>query len=805
MNKSVWQWVARFCFLGLVFWALGGSAQAGDLGWGNNYFVMGFDGEITAVAVFQGDLYVGGRFQYVDGKPLAYLARWTGAGWEGLPESPNGPVLSLYAYDGGLYAGGEFGLAGGASALRVARWDGSAWSALGSGASGPVTCFGEYGGALIVGGTFATIGGTAANNIARWDGSSFSALESGTDRNVADLIVFNGDLIATGDFSVAGGIPANSIARWNGLGWDSLAGGLTSEEYSVARGCGLAVYDNALYVVGTFRHAGGFTVNGFTRWTGSEWQFVAAVDAVNNLDLLKWNDRLIVAGRFHRIGSLNAGYIASYQAGTFSSLGKGLGGPVYSTYLAEYDGDLIAVGTFTTADSIAVNRIARWNGSAWSPMVGSSNALGVTGDVTSFAVYEGDLIVGGRFTTAGGASTPSIARFDGAVWSPIGFGMDGDVEELSVVNGELYAGGSFNNADLNGAHGLAKWNGAEWRPVGAGVIHPWGSIYTITEFNGELVIGGSWTLFSTGAVTNLGRWDGSSWRGFGVDPDGTVYDAVEYNGELIAAGSFLTIDGHYLPYIARWDGTAWHPLGSGVNGTVRRLHVHDNKLYAAGSLTAAGGVPVNNVACWDGTAWNNAGDGLGHNTTLGSLATVAGELYLGGRITDDDGYPLATLVRWDGYAWVRVDSADPLAAVLAITEYNNSLFLGGSFNWMGDTLASNISHWFADPDGDGLYGAHDNCTFFANPDQADTDGDGRGNACWCVIRGNVDNQEGEPVTVGDLTYLVSYLFRNGLRPPLMEQANVDASPDGRISVRDLTDLVSFLFRGGEAPPPCYAR
>ncbi len=62
--------------------------------------------------------------------------------------------------------------------------------------------------------------------------------------------------------------------------------------------------------------------------------------------------------------------------------------------------------------------------------------------------------------------------------------------------------------------------------------------------------------------------------------------------------------------------------------------------------------------------------------------------------------------------------------------------------------------------------------------------------------GNVDGS-GDGVDVGDLTYLVAYLFQSGPPPPLLDAANVDGSSS--IDVGDLTYLVAYLFQGGPAP------
>jgi len=54
------------------------------------------------------------------------------------------------------------------------------------------------------------------------------------------------------------------------------------------------------------------------------------------------------------------------------------------------------------------------------------------------------------------------------------------------------------------------------------------------------------------------------------------------------------------------------------------------------------------------------------------------------------------------------------------------------------------------------------------------------------------------VDVGDVVYLVTYLYRDGLPPAPMEAG--DNNCDGIVNVGDVVYLVNYLYRGG--PPPC---
>jgi hypothetical protein len=83
------------------------------------------------------------------------------------------------------------------------------------------------------------------------------------------------------------------------------------------------------------------------------------------------------------------------------------------TSLAEYDGALIAGGFFTHAEDQPASRIARWNGSSWSPL-----GQGMDYVVLALRAGETDLIAGGAFLWSGGVLVNHIAQWNPA--SPAG-------------------------------------------------------------------------------------------------------------------------------------------------------------------------------------------------------------------------------------------------------------------------------------------------------------------------------------------------------------------------------------------------
>ena len=258
---------------------------------------------------------------------------------------------------------------------------------------------------------------------------------------------------------------------------------------------------------------------------------------------------------------------------SFPGLNGGVSGLAFGP-----DGSLYAGGQFTTAGEVAANYIARWDGAQWHPL-GSGmdhyvvNALAVGPD--------GSLYAGGDFTTAGGvASQPhrplgrvpvaSPGQRDGRIYIA-------DVRALAVgPDGSLYAGGGFTTAGGITVNSIARWDGAQWHPLGSGIEI--GTSVQALAFgpDGSLYAGGSFT--TAGGVRSqphrpLGRRPVASpgQRDSGGEVARSVYAlAFGPDGSLYAGGVFTTAGGVAANYIARWDGAQWHSLGSGMDDSCLR-------------------------------------------------------------------------------------------------------------------------------------------------------------------------------------------------------------------------------------------
>jgi hypothetical protein len=123
------------------------------------------------------------------------------------------------------------------------------------------------------------------------------------------------------------------------------------------------------------------------------------------------------------------------------------------TTLTVYDGELIAGGGFSSAGGVPANNVASWNGSNWSAL-----GSGINSSVISLAVYDNQLIAGGGFSSAGGAPAAGAASWNGSSWSPLGSGTNNWVQALAVYDNKLFAAGDFTIAGEKVSAYLAAWD-----------------------------------------------------------------------------------------------------------------------------------------------------------------------------------------------------------------------------------------------------------------------------------------------------------------------------------------------------------
>jgi len=352
--------------------------------------------------------------------------------------------------------------------------------------------------------------------------------------------------------------------------------------------------------------------------------------------------------------------------------------------LAVMGGDLYAGGQMKAADGLAVSSLAKWNGQKWSALGEGVRSAARNERVLALAVMGDELIVGGKFETAGGAAANGIASWNGQTWSALGSGMTAgsNVYALTVVGTDLYAGGDFATAGGVAVGGIAKWNGSAWSALGSGT-NPGGVVRALMSIGGDLFAGGTFTSMDGGSASRVARWNGSAWSALGAGTGGgNVYALAELDGELYAGGDFTSAGAQPANRIARWNGVEWSALGTGIDAvSVRSLGVLDGDLIVGGRFFNAGGSPANCIARWDGAAWSTFGVGMGaafgDARAVDAITVDSGNLYLGGDFVTADGVNAFNAAKWNGSAWSGLGTAGYGGYGGALAVHGTDLYVGG--------------------------------------------------------------------------------------------------------------------------------
>lgn len=386
------------------------------------------------------------------------------------------------------------------------------------------------------------------------------------------------------------------------------------------------------------------------------WQDVGGGTNNSSHALMTWNGQLVNLGSFNN----PCARTALWDGASWSCLPTVQMGQVARAGVV-WNGNLVVVGDFwnTQQPCVGCNGVAMWDdvNQIWTPL-----GNGVNNDVLCCTIYNGDLIIGGDFTSASGVPSSRVVRYNQTTdtWESIGAtaDFDNDVRCMTVFDGELWVGGDFNNVGGNPpSDGVVKWDESTQTWVGgnsgvdivSGVNETIRVLY-VNPNDGNLYMGGHFTEIQDGDAA-------------APDPN--------------------------MSGIAMYDGQNWYPLGTGLNDYVRAIHEYNGNLIAGGYFTDAGGVPAQKIAKWNGTTWSAMGggfDGGGIDEYVKSATVWNGIFFAGGAYTQAEGGPMNYIAQWYEPATVAptaafTPSSTAECAGSCISFTDNSTNAPTSWNW----------------------------------------------------------------------------------------------------------------------------
>lgn len=460
-----------------------------------------------------------------------------------------------------------------------------------------------------------------------------------------------------------------------------------------------------LYVVGDFSMIDGVPVNHIARWDGSTWSALGL--GIDDYTYPAWvvavtgyQGDIVVAGNFQSAGGTPVNSLARWDGTAWSPVGDDpVFKSIYNTMVIRdieaLGDDLYATGNFDSVGGVYSRPVAKFDGTSWWPLTVTGPDGCTPGGGRALGAWQGDMYVGGCFASLDGVPVNFIARWDGAQWQTLGSGVSPPiVDVITPHNGELYVGGDFDTAGNTDARGLAMWNGNQWyKLTSAPPNGDFGNnVFALTFFQDDLYIGGPFDGTISVPIQHLGgigRLETfQTWDNMDGGVNGLVSGLAVFDNELIIVGSFTTAGGLDAFNITRWDGEAWKT--ESVNDRVLALASLGDEVYLGGEFTKAGGTPASHMAKWDGTSWSALGSGL--NGAARSMAVIGTELYVAGDFTEAGGSPANYVARWDGSTWSSLGPGMN-TPVYALTTDGVDLYAGGTFVLAGGGIASHVARW----------------------------------------------------------------------------------------------------------------
>jgi len=310
------------------------------------------------------------------------------------------------------------------------------------------------------------------------------------------------------------------------------------------------------------------------------------------------------------------------------------------------------------------------------------------GTVQAMIEYKGELYATGSFQMAGNVKAANIARWNGAVWAPVGAGLDYAGSAMCIYNDELYVAGLFKTAGGVPAKHIAKWDGTKWSAAGEPGTD---DIQALVVYKNALYAGGAYAA-DVNIQANVFKWDGKKWLPLKTKYNNDVFALAVYKDKLYTGGTFLPNEN---AHVMKWNGKKWADAGVKLNGAVSCFTVHNGKLYTGGYFGQLNNTPAPFVVNFDGKKWNYTSKGLGGAIPHHWMSTLMGygnNLYAGGHFTTgEEAKPAKNISVLKSEGWAPV-VYNMQGSVYTMAVYKNNLYVAGSFTFAdGATVSYNIA------------------------------------------------------------------------------------------------------------------
>ncbi len=407
------------------------------------------------------------------------------------------------------------------------------------------------------------------------------------------------------------------------------------------------------------------------------------------------------------------------------------------------DGKILVGGSFyTIGSSTPVNHIIRLNSDGTRDTTFQSQIVVVTGtNATMVTVIvplaDGDLLVGGRFSSVGGVARGNIARLnaDGsldAAWMDgvAETGTNGIVNAMLVQpDGMILISGQFTQVNNTPCGRLAR-------------LEPHGSLdnsflYTAEpgangmvlalalQIDGKVLAGGDFTTMNGTARPYLARLnrngtvDTSFQPEFGL-PDYVQIRSINWLGDddLLVTGSFSKANGADRANIVRLnaDGTndaSFHANNTGTDRSITRALIQpDGKMILTGTFTRVNGMNRNMVARLNANGTLDTNfliAGANHEVNAVAVQPADGMVLIGGRFNVVNGLKQSGIARLnpDGTVDTQFTSASGGGVsggggrvnTIAL-QPDGGILVGGNFTKAGHRDAGNFARFdqYGNPD-----------------------------------------------------------------------------------------------------------